>query len=133
MAPSTPEWNTQFVVRHFDDFVNNRDLSAIDRNMHPDFLDHDGPGGMDANRAADRAMMAAMHARFPDLRVEVRDTIAQDDKVVVRNRWTATDAQTGVRVEFHGFVLWRIADGKIAERWASVTPLHEATARDLVW
>jgi hypothetical protein len=29
------------------------------------------------------------------------------------------------KVEFHGFVQWRIVDGKFAERWATVTPIAE--------
>ena len=78
-------------------------------------------------------MMARMHELFPDLRVEVKDAVAQGDKVVVRNVWTGTDAQTGRGMEFHGFVMWRIEAGKIAERWATVTPMHEATAQSLGW
>ena len=127
------ERNKRLVIGHFDDFVNNRDLGAIDRNMAPGFLDHDGPGGKPADREADRAMMAAMHELLPDLRVEVRDAVAEGDKVVVRNLWTGTRADTGQRIEFHGFVLWRVADGKIVERWATVTPMHELVARTLNW
>jgi ketosteroid isomerase-like protein len=78
-------------------------------------------------------MTAGMQDLFPDLRVEVKDSVAQGDKVVVRNLWTGTNAKTGQRMECHGFVMWRIAGGKIAERWATVTPMHEATARALGW
>ena len=131
--PSELERNTRFVTGHFDDFVNRRDLGAVDRNLLPDFLDHDGPGGAKVDRERDRAMMAGMHAMFPDLRVEVRDAVAQGDKVAVRNVWTGTDAGTGRRVEFHGFVMWRVAGGKIAERWATVTPMHEMAAAALDW
>jgi hypothetical protein len=35
-------------------------------------------------------------------------------------------------MEFHGFVLWRLEGGKIAERWATVTPLTEASG-DVTW
>ena len=125
--------NKQFVIEHFADFVNKRDLDAIDRNMTQDFYDHDGPGGKPTDRAGDRAMMAAMHKLFPDLTVEVKDALAEGDKVVVRNLWTGTHAETGKRMEFHGFVLWRLAGGKIAERWATVTPLHELAAQTLEW
>jgi predicted ester cyclase len=133
--PSGPdlEQNTRLVVGHFEDFVNRKDLGAIDRNVAADFVDHDGPGGKVVDRATDRAMMARMHELFPDLRVEVRDTVAQGDKVVARNVWTGTNARTGQRVEFHGFVLWRISAGKIVERWATVMPLIELTARGLDW
>ncbi len=127
------EANARLVTGHFEDFVNRKDLGAIERNMTEDFVDHDGPGGKVADRAADRAMMAGMHALFPDLHVEVKDCIAQGDKVVVRNLWIGTNAKTGQRMEFHGFVLWRISGGKIAERWATVTPIHELTAQILDW
>jgi ketosteroid isomerase-like protein len=127
------EENTTLVLRHFEDFVNRKDLDAIERNLDAGFVDHDGPGGRVVDRAADRAMMATMHQLFPDLHVVVKDSVAQGDKVVVRNLWTGTNARTGQRMECHGFVMWRIAAGKIVERWATVTPMHEATAQALDW
>lgn len=78
-------------------------------------------------------MMARMHRLFPDLRVEVRDAVAEGDRVIVRNVWTGTHAETGKRLEFHGFVMWRIAGGKIAERWAAVTPPREIAGAALDW
>jgi predicted ester cyclase len=131
--PATLERNKRFVIEHFADFVNNQDLGAIERNMSPDFYDHDGPGGKPTDRDGDRAMMAGMHKLFPDLRVEVKDALAEGDKVMVRNLWIGTNSQSGQRMEFHGFVLWRIADGKIAERWATVTPLQELAAATMDW
>ena len=133
MPETTSDRNKRPVAGHFEDFVNRKDLGAIDRNMTLGFLDHDGPGGTSTGLAGDRAMMAAMHTLFPDLRVEVRDVIAEADKVVVRNLWTGTNARTAQRMEFHGFVLWRIEDGKIGERWATVTPMHELAAQTLDW
>jgi predicted ester cyclase len=116
--------NTALVVGHFEDFVNRRDLDAIERNMAATFVDHDGPEGKTVGAAADRAMMAGMHAAFPDLHVAVLDTVAQGDRVVVRNRWTGTSARSGERLECHGFVMWRVIEGKIVERWATVTPMQ---------
>lgn len=133
MQDSEPERNTRFVIAHFEDFVNRKDLGAIDRNLAGDFIDHDGPAGTTADRQADRMMMEKMQGLFPDLRVEVKDSVAQGDKVVVRNLWTGTDARTGQRMEFHGFVMWRIVGGKIVERWATVTPMQQVTARALGW
>lgn len=127
------ERNKRLVIEHFEAFVNKKDLSAIDRNLAPDFLDHDGPGGKQTDREGDRALMAGMHKAFPDLHVEVKDALAEADKVIVRNLWTGTRADTGQRIEFHGFVLWQIADGKIVERWATVTPMHELASQALNW
>ena len=66
--------------------------------------------------------MEAAYKRWPDLSVKVEDILAEGDKVMVRNSCTATEAETGQRIEFHGFVLWRFAKKKIVERWATITP-----------
>ena len=121
----TPDEMKVFVRRHFEDFVNNRNAAVIHQNMTPDFYDHDGPGGKPTNADGDEKMMEAMYARMPGLRVTVEDSIAEGDKVMCRNVWRWTDAQTGTPMEFHGFVLWRLEGGKIAERWATVTPPAE--------
>ncbi len=128
-----PERNRRLVIDHFNDFVNNKDLGAIDRNMSADFYDHDGPGGKPTDREGDRTMMAALHESVPDLHVEVVESLAEGDKVMVRNVWTGTDARTGKRVGFRGFVLWRVADGKIVERWATVTPIQEIVDVTAQW
>jgi predicted SnoaL-like aldol condensation-catalyzing enzyme len=54
--------------------------------------------------------------QVPDLTVDVRDVIAEGDKV-----------------EFHGFVQWRIVEGKFAERWATMTPLGELPEATNIW
>jgi predicted ester cyclase len=64
--------------------------------------------------------------RFPDRHVQIEDMIAEDDKVVVRNHWTATDSQSEKRLESRGVVIWRIAGRKIVERWAYLEAPHEA-------
>ena len=66
--------------------------------------------------------MEAMYSLMPGLRVLVEDSIAEGDKVMCRNVWRWTDAQTGKPMEFHGFVLWRLEGGKIAERWDGDAP-----------
>jgi predicted ester cyclase len=150
-AGADPARNRRFVIDHFEDFVNRRDLGAVDRNMSAKFVDHDlahswrlmpsNPistsssisTGKPTDRDGNREMMAALHKNFPDLRVEVRDSIAEGDLVAVRNVWSYTDAKTGKRMEFHGFVLWRIADGKLVERWATITPAQELNATTLEW
>ena len=126
-VPET-ERNTRLVTGHFEDFVNRKDLDAIARNMSADFLDHDGPSNQAVGMAEDRTLMARMHARFPDLHVTVLDSVAQGDRVVVRNRWSGTHARTGERMECHGFVMWRVSNGKIAERWATVTAMQALEA-----
>jgi hypothetical protein len=123
----TPDEMKRFVEAHFEEFVNNRNAGVIHKNMTPDFYDHDGPGSKPADAARDEQMMRSMYELMPDLRVTVEETVAQNDKIVCRNVWRWTDRSTGKPMEFHGFVLWRFEDGKIAERWATVTPPAEET------
>jgi predicted ester cyclase len=91
------------------------------KNFSDDFLDHDEPGGAAVGPLAAKNMMEAVYQRWPDLQVSVEDILAEGDKVMVRNIWTATDKSTGRRISFHGFVLWRFANRKIVERWATLT------------
>ena len=115
----------EHVRNHFEDFVNNRKAEVIRNNMTADFLDHDGPGGKTTGVQGDEEMMRAMYTIFPDLHITIDEMIAEGDRVVCRNRWQGTNARTGKRMEFHGFVEWRFEGAKIAERWATVSPPTE--------
>jgi predicted ester cyclase len=123
----TPAQMKQFVRQHFEDFVNKREADVIRKNMTQDFYDHDGPGGKPTGVDGDEQMMNAMYKSMPDLRVAIEDMIAEGDKVVCRNVWRWTDATSGNKMEFHGFVLWRFEGNRIAERWATVTAPAQET------
>jgi len=112
----------EFVRNHFEDFVNKKESEVALLNFRSDSLDHDEPGGAAIGPEAAKSMMEYAYQRWPDLQVRVKDIIAEGDKVMVRNSWTATEASTGQRIEFHGFVLWRFSNKKIVERWATITP-----------
>ena len=117
----TLEEMKRFVIAHFEDFVNRKNAEVARENFSADFLDHDEPSGPQVGPEAAITMMKAAYHRWPDLHVTVEDIIAERDKVVVRNTWRATDAATGQKIEFHGFVLWRFANRKLVERWATLT------------
>ena len=70
-----------------------------------------------------------MHGAHPDLRFTIDDLIAEADRVTIR--WTLHGTSTGPMlgrpptgqpVELAAIVIFRIADGKIAERWADWKP-----------
>jgi len=110
----------EFIRNHFEEFVNRKNVDIGNVNFAPNFVDHgsDVPAGMPPGPAGAILYVAGALKRFPDLRVQIEDMIAEGDKVVVRNHWTATDSQTGKMLEFRGIVIWRIAVRKIVERWA---------------
>jgi predicted ester cyclase len=121
----TLEEMKNFVRQHFNDFVNRKLSDVALKNFSEDFLDHDEPGGAVVGPVAAKTMMEHAYQRWPDLHVEVVDILAEGDKVMVRNVWTATEKSTGKRIQFGGFVLWRFANRKIVERWATLTPPGE--------
>ena len=109
-----------FVRDHFEEFMNRKNLSVGDVNFAADFLDHsaDLPAGVGPGAAGPKAHMDGVFKKFPDIHVTIEDLIAEGDKVVVRNTWTATDLEKGAVLEMRGIVIWRIAHRQLAERWA---------------
>jgi len=72
---------------------------------------------------------STLHTAYPDLRFTVDDLVAEADRVVIR--WTMRGTNTGPMfgqpptgqsVEQTAIVIFGIAGGKIAERWASFSP-----------
>lgn len=125
MQPGSPsaqlEANKAFIINHFEEFVNRKNSAVAYQNFAPDFLDHDEAGGPAIGPEAAKVMMEGMYQLIPDLHVTIEDILAEGDKVMVRNVWRGTNARTGQKIMFKGFVLWRLADCKIAERWATLT------------
>lgn len=118
----------EFVRNHFEEFVNKKNVQIGNVNLAANFVDHgaDVPPGMLPGPAGAMQYVSGALKKFPDLHVQIEDMIAEDDKVVVRNHWTATDGQSGKKVEFRGIVIWRIAKRKIVERWAYLEAPHPA-------
>ncbi len=110
----------EFIRNHFEEFVNRKNLPIGEVNFAPGFVDHgaDGPPGLPPGPAGAIQYVGAALKKVPDLRVSIEDLIAEDDGVVVRNRWTGTDGASKQRLEFSGIVIWRIANRQIVERWA---------------
>ena len=124
--------NREFVKRHFE-AVNRREVQTVLGNMRPDLYDHEVQVDHTNDLREGAQRLQVLMKQVPDLTVDVRDVIADGDKVVVRAVWSGTDAVSQKKVEFHGFVQWRIVDGKFAERWATVTPIVEIPEGTDVW
>ncbi|MGB7845605.1 MAG: ester cyclase [Candidatus Acidiferrum sp.] len=114
----------EFVRNHFEEFVNRKNLKIGEINFAPGFVDHgaDVPPGLPPGPAGAMQYVGGAYKKFPDIHVEILDLIAEDDRVVVRNRWTGTEAASGKKFEFAGIVIWRIAHRQLVERWAYLAP-----------
>jgi len=108
-----------FVRNHFEEFVNRKNLDIGNVNFAPEFVDHgtDVPPGTPPGPAGAIQYVGGAYKKFPDLHVDILDLVAEDDRVVVYNRWTGTEAATGKKFEFSGMVIWRIAHRQLVERW----------------
>src|SRR5215470_8889848 len=91
--------------------------------------DHASLPGQPAGLDGAEYVVATMHGAHPDLRFTIDDLIAEGDRVTIR--WTLHGTNTGPMlgrpptgkpVELAAIVIFRIADGKIAERWAGWKP-----------
>ena len=70
-------------------------------------------------------------AAFPDASATIEDMVAEGDKVAVRVTWRATHkgefmgiTPTGKQIEMTNTLIFRIADGKLVENWATIDELR---------
>lgn len=116
--------NVKLVKEHYD-AIWSGDEAALRRQISPDFVDHAMPPGTPKGVEPVIAWGKSIRAAFPDMSVTIHQTVAQGDRVAVHATWRGThkgpfmgSAPTGKTVGFDGMVFWRVADGRIAERWA---------------
>jgi steroid delta-isomerase-like uncharacterized protein len=114
--------NRALVRRHLEEAVNLGRPEVWDDIMAEDFLLHHPL--VEPGRASYVAAMEVLRAGFPDINVEVLDLVAEDDRVVARyiERGTHTGdfvglPPTGRSYEKHGFALYRVTNGRLAECW----------------
>ena len=121
------EANRQLVWDHYKQLVNRKNLAAADVHLAPDFIDHAAPPGSPRGPEAARQAMARLHSALPDVWVRLEDMVSEGDRVAVRAVWRGTHlgpllghAPSGRKVTITGMVFWRITNGRLAERWATL-------------
>lgn len=113
------------VIRRFSDEVwNHGDLAAMDELFAPDYVNHDPMPGQAPDREGHRRVIEMVRTGMPDIRETIEDMVAEGDRVVYR--WTVHATHSGEvlgvpgdgrPISFGGIEIYRIADGRIAERW----------------
>src|SRR5215470_9638920 len=117
--------NKAVAMRVFDEIFNQGKFQVADEIYAPDFQNH----GLHetADLKTDQAAVHAEKRAFPDLRMSVREIVAEGDKVAVLWTFQGTHTgsgyeglpPTGTKVEVRGITIWRIVDGRIVEEWSS--------------
>lgn len=123
--------NKELVETFIQELFTKGDLDAVDRHLAPGFVNHDAPfpgapDGPEGMRQAARLYRDAL----PDWHSDLDQMIAEDDLVV--ERFTARGTHrgdlmgvpgTGKTIVLRGINVFRIADGKIVERWGQLDQL----------
>lgn len=116
--------NAEFVHKWFEEVWNNKSEDAVDEMLAADGVGYGLPGGPIQGPEAFKEYQRLLISVYPDLRVEVLDTVVEGDKVAARCRVTGVHQGNGLGimatnlpVEFTGMLILRVVDGKIAEAW----------------
>jgi steroid delta-isomerase-like uncharacterized protein len=125
----TPSQNAQTVLDMLDAAWNHGDMSAVERSVADQHVEHE-PDGDDIGRQRLADAVLAYRTAFPDLRMSFEDQITEQDQVVTR--WTARGTHhgelngipaTGRPAHVSGIFIHRLADGQITESWTSYDQL----------
>lgn len=125
----TLEANKARVRSLFEEVFPAGDLIGVRDLVDPEIVDHNPLPGQPAGVKGIEYVVSAMRTAQPDLKFTVDDLLAEGDRVAIR--WTLRGTNTGPMlgqppsgepVEMTAIVIFRIADGKIAERWAALGP-----------
>ena len=127
---TTPEENKAIVQRYYEDAFNVGDMDILNEVIAADVINHDPLSDETLTSEEARGLEGFRHhveaarAGFPDATVTIRDMIAEDDKVLVRFDFTGTHEgriggiePTHEKVTVSNMAVYRIEDGKLAERW----------------
>jgi steroid delta-isomerase-like uncharacterized protein len=105
--------------------INAGDLAGFGGVVADDFVEHEGGPDLPPTKEGTLEFFRLLLVAFPDLRMDVEDLIASEDKTVARVRVTATHQgefmgvpATGKRVEVQLIDIMRFDDaGLVCEHW----------------
>ena len=124
------EQNKNTVTEFIDALFTKGDLGVVDDYLAEEFINHDPPLGVTADREGMRAAGAMFRAAFPDWHSEMDILVGEADLVV--EHFTASGTQqgeifgvppSGRTVALPGINIWRVRDGRIVERWGRLDEL----------
>ncbi len=128
-----PETGKTLVGRYFEELFNRRELDDVDQIVAEDYTEHavapfgqDEPGRVNGPEAM-RRTVKWLTDQYPDIRMTVEALVAEDELVVARVLSEGTNLgplngvmpATGKRFTARQSHWFRVADGRLAEHWAT--------------
>lgn len=144
------EANKELIHRFIAEVLNSRNLGVLDELVAPGFENHAAPPQSRHGIESWKRVLGAVHAIGPE-QYTIEDMIAEGEKVAVRLIRSGTHERemrtamgvippTGRHFEIQNMHIFRLADGKIVEHWATrddlgllqqlgATPQHDHTSQ----
>jgi steroid delta-isomerase-like uncharacterized protein len=88
---ATPEENAATVRELIQRTLNEGDIAFAEKVLSDSYVERNPMPGGTADKAGAIAMFNMMRDQTPDMRIEIEDVIASDDKVAVRSTMHGTD------------------------------------------
>lgn len=114
------------VVRRFWDEWNKGNFQGMMDLISEDAQDHAMPPGMVGNKEGIQQLIGMYHQAFPGMQSTMEDLIGEGDLVVCRLSFTGTNSgsfmgmpATGKSSTITAINIFRVANGKLMERWAN--------------
>lgn len=125
------EENKVIVRRFYEEVINQGNVDAIDELMDTDHQDHgEVLFGSVHGREAIKQGIIAFTTVVPDYHVTIEDMVAEGDMVGVLGIMGGTQRgellgipPTGRELSWNGIAMFRLANGKIVERWFNADSL----------
>lgn len=123
----SPEANKELIRRLYTEVLNRANPSAISELIAENYVEQDAFPGQARGRVGVAMRLAVLFAAFPDLKYDLKDLIAEGDKVVAR--WTMRGTQRGAfigipptnrGVVISGIDIYVIENDQIITHWNEV-------------
>ena len=125
------EQNKAITRSWFEEAWRKGNTSVVEEYFLADYIGHN-PGGEVRGQEDLKAVLERYFSAFSDIRISVRDQIAEGDKVASRLTMTAIHdkgefmgvAPSGRPISRDGTVIFRVVEGKIVEGWPRWDPIQ---------
>jgi len=112
------------IREYFQRLLNEKDLSVCDEILSSDYIDHDAPPDTPPGSQNTKEFVARFLEEYPDMQIEVKDLIAEGNKVAARILWCGNHRESGGKFHQMGIVILRFDDkGQLVERWSAYKSL----------